>query len=67
LEYYQFFVDAWRMFKKYKAIAVNTEEYFDAVFETAQKLENRYRNHRFAVDIVRVIVEELRQIAENGG
>lgn len=67
MEYYQFFVDAWRMFKKYRAIAVNSEEYFEALFAAAHQLENRYRHQHFAVDIIVAIVEELKRIAESGG
>lgn len=67
MEYYQFFVDAWRMFKKYRAIAVNSEEYFEALFEAASQMESRYCHQRFSVDIIWAIVEELKCIAENGG
>lgn len=67
MEYYHFFVDAWRMFKRYRAIAANTGEYFEAVFEAAKNLEKRYSCHPLAVDIIQAIVEELRRTAENGG
>lgn len=67
MEYYHFFVDAWRMFKKYKAIAINTEEYFNAVFEAAHKLAGRYSYEQFAKDITLAIVEQLIRIAEQGG
>lgn len=67
MEYYQFFVDAWRLFKKYRAIAINSDEYFEALFTSAHQLENRYQHKHFAVDIIVAIVEELKRIAESGG
>ena len=67
MEYYQFFVDAWRLFKKYKSIATNSEEYFAAVVEATKKLVERYRHRPFAEDITLAIVDELVRIAKAKG
>ena len=55
MEYYHFFVDAWRFFKRYKSIAVNTQEFYDSVLEAAEKVTNRYGEHRLNGQRIRVV------------
>lgn len=67
MEYYHFFVDVWRLFRKYKMIAANTEEYFDSLFFAARKIAERYKYMPFVMDIISAIMEELKRIAVQGG
>lgn len=68
MEHYHFIVDAWRMFKKYRAVATNTEEYFDTVLDAAKALTDRYPHiGSFALDIMVAICGELERIAKGGG
>lgn len=67
MEYYHFFVDAWRMFKKYRTSAANTEEYFDTMIDAASTLVKKYsRIDSFALDIMKAIVNELERIVKEG-
>lgn len=63
MEYYHFFVDVWRLFKKYKSIAVNSEEYFEAMVEATGKLAEKYQYRQLAVDITVAVCKELERIA----
>lgn len=64
MEYYQFFVDVWRLFKKYKEIAVNSEEYFAALMEATGELARKYQYRQLAIDITLAVVKELERIAK---
>lgn len=68
MEYYHFFVDAWRLFKKYRTSAVDTEAYFDTMIDAASVLVEKYsRIDSFAFDIMKAIVNELERIVKEGG
>ncbi len=64
MEYYHFFVDAWRFFKRYKDIAVDTQEFYDSVLEAAEKVTKRYGEHRLAMNVMVALVDELEAIAK---
>lgn len=64
MEYYQFFVDAWRFFKRYKDIATDTQEFYDSVLEAAEKVAKRYGERRFAMNVMIALVDELEAIAK---
>lgn len=64
MEYYQFFVDLWRLFKKHKEIAVNSEEYFAALVEATDELIKKYQYRQLAIDITLAVVKELERIAK---
>ena len=49
MEYYHFFVDAWRFFKRYKDIATNTQEFYDSVLESAGKIAKQYGERKLAM------------------
>ncbi len=68
MEYYHFFVDAWRLFKKYRISAADTEEYFDVMIDAASALTKKYsRIDSFVFDIMKAIVNELERIVKEGG
>lgn len=64
MEYYHFFVDAWRFFKRYKDIATDTQEFYDSVLEGAGKIARQYGERRLAMNIMIALVDELEAIAK---
>lgn len=64
MEYYHFFVDAWRFFKRYKDIATNTQEFYDSVLESAGKIAKQYGERKLAMNIMIALVDELEAIAK---
>ncbi len=64
MEYYHFFVDAWRFFKRYKDIATDTQEFYESVLESAEKIAKQYGERKLAVNIMIALVNELEAIAK---
>lgn len=64
MEYYHFFVDAWRFFKRYKDIATDTQEFYESVLESAEKIAKQYGERKLAVNIMIALVDELEVIAK---
>lgn len=67
MEYYQFFVDAWRFFKRYKDIATDTQEFYDSVLEAAEKVAKCYGERRLIMSVMIALVDELEAIAKTKG
>ncbi len=64
MEYYHFFVDTWRFFKRYKDIATDTQEFYESVLEAARKITRQYGERRLAMNIMIALVDELEAIAK---
>lgn len=56
---YELIVDAWRYFKRYKAIAAETEEFYDAAIQAAENIYKTHNSSLFAMDLLAAILSEL--------
>lgn len=65
MEYYQFFVDAWRYFKRFYQTATDRDDWYGQMVEEADKLCQTYKERPFAIDILCAIQNELERIAKS--
>ena len=64
MQYYQLFVDAWRLFRKLSQMAEDADPFWDQMVGETCELAKRYGDRPFAVEIMCAIANELERIAK---
>lgn len=59
MRYYQFFVDAWRFFKRYYQSAEDKDEWWEEMISSANAITKEYKNRPFAIAVMCAITDEL--------
>ena len=65
MEYYRFFVDAWRFFRRQYQSAEDRDEWWEQMLTEASEIAKKYGNCRFALDIMMAVANELERIAKD--
>lgn len=60
---YKLIVDAWRYLKRYKAIAHDTEEFYDAALQAAESIAKAH-DGSFTLDLLSAMLTELERAAK---
>lgn len=66
MEYYRFFVDAWRFFKRQYQSAEDTDAWWDQMISGVEELTDRYHGRSFANEILVAITNELERKVRAG-
>ena len=67
MEYYRFFVDVWRFFKRYYQSAENKDEWWDEMVNAAGGLSKQYGDKPLAIEFLCAIANELeRKVIHEG-
>lgn len=67
MEYYRFFVDVWRFFKRYYQSAEDKDDWWDEMIEAAGKLSGQYNNKPLAIAFMSEIINELEREVRYAG
>lgn len=58
MNYWNLYKDVWDFHKKY-ADTKNTDDYYSALADESSRIAKTYGNHKFAVDLLLAVVNEL--------
>lgn len=58
MKYWNLYKDVWDFHKKYADVK-NTDDYYSALAEESSGIVKKYENHKFAVDLLLAVVNEL--------
>lgn len=58
MKYWNLYKDVWDFHKKYADVK-NTDDYYSGLAEESSGIAKKYGNHKFAVDLLFAVVNEL--------
>ena len=67
MEYYRFFVDVWRFFKRYYQSAEDRDEWWDGMITAAGRLSMRYGDKPLATTFLGAVINELERKVRYAG
>lgn len=67
MEYYRFFVDVWRFFKRYYQSAEDKDEWWDEMVMAAGGIAERYNERPLAISFLGAIINELERKVRYAG